>query len=88
MSALTLIFFTVVSLLVTTACVRLHPIAIDSDPNQERLERLQEKTEQENIEVFIAEHPNLDDDTRRELREGTISRNEALKRSQKTTPTK
>jgi hypothetical protein len=61
-----------------TACVAIKPVKIHSDPNQERLERTEEKVERDNIEAFIAEHPELDAKTKKELREGTVSRSEAL----------
>jgi hypothetical protein len=61
-----------------TACVAIKPVKIHSDPNQERLERTEEKVERDNIEAFIAEHPELDADMRKALREGTLSRAAAL----------
>ena len=61
-------------------CVEIRPMHINSDPNQEALERMEEKTEAQNVEAFIVDHPELDAGTKKELRDGTISRHEALER--------
>ncbi len=68
------------SVLCLAGCGSPRPIHINSDPNQEALERMEEKTEQNNIDAFLADHPDLDGETRKGLRDGTVSRHEALER--------
>ncbi len=67
----------VIVMLVLSACVKVAPIQINSDPNLERLERAQEDMEKDNVEAFIAEHPELDAETKKALRDGTMSRSAA-----------
>jgi hypothetical protein len=59
-------------------CVRINPINIDSDPNIEAQERREDKIDESNLEVFISEHPEFDDKTKQGLRDGTLTRREAL----------
>lgn len=72
--------FLPIIVLALSACGTIQPIHINSDPNQESLERLEDRTEQNNVDAFIADHPELDAETRKGLRDGTISRHEALER--------
>jgi hypothetical protein len=71
------------ALLLLPACVTIKPVQINSDPNQERLQRIEERTERDNVEAFIAEHPDLSVTMRKQLREGTLSRSEALEQLKK-----
>jgi hypothetical protein len=66
--------------LVLAACGPVRPIRVNSDPNQEALDRLHDQVERDDVEAFIAAHPELDARTKRELRDGTISRREAAER--------
>lgn len=63
------------------ACNNPRPIRINSDPNQEAMDRMHDKMEEDDIELFIRKHADLDDQTKRELRDGTISRSEAARRA-------
>jgi len=60
-------------------CGAPKPMRINSDPNQERQERVQDRVEGDNIDAFLSEHPELDAETKKALREGTMSRTDALK---------
>ena len=68
----TLSFLAVLSL---SGCITFSPkpVHINSDPNQEALERLEEKNAEDNLSAFIIDHPELDDRTKKDLRDGTIS---------------
>ena len=68
-------------------CISWKPATIySSDPNQAAQQRLQDKNDKSNVEAFIAAHPELDPLTKKELRDGTITPAEALKRLEKKDP--
>jgi len=73
------------AILAFAACVKFQakPVRIISDPNQERQEQVGNQMEEANIEVFITDHPELDEETKKELRNGTITRHAALERTKK-----
>ena len=76
--------FLLIIFLMCSGCTwSVKPIHVNSDPNEEFRERMREKTELDNIEAFIAEHPELDAPTKKALRNGTISRHEALEELKK-----
>lgn len=62
------------------SCGHPLPIRINSDPNQEALDRLHDQTEADDVEIFIHIHPELDAQTRRDLRDGTVSRRTVAER--------
>ncbi|MBV9080412.1 MAG: hypothetical protein JO102_04750 [Elusimicrobia bacterium] len=62
------------------SAVSFHPVTLNSDPNQETLQRWDDQAEEQRVSAFIADHPELDAQTKKELRDGTISRHEALER--------
>jgi hypothetical protein len=65
-------------------CVTWKPATIYStDPSHAAQQRLEDQTNKSNVEAFIAAHPELDAETKRELRDGTITPAEALKRLEK-----
>ncbi len=74
---------TTILLTLGPSCVQIKTPHIRSDPNQEHQERLEQKTEQSNVEPFISDHPELDEETKKELREGTITPHEAGRRLKK-----
>lgn len=58
-------------------CKMMKPVRIHSDPNQERQERMEEKVEQDNIQAFIINHPELTPEMKKALRDGSMTRHEA-----------
>lgn len=72
-------------LLGLSACTNIHIKAVraDSDPHLQDQERLREKIEETNTDVFIQEHPELDDQTKKDLRDGRISRKAAMEKIKK-----
>ena len=54
-----------------------------SDFNRDQERRREEMLDRDNAAAFIAAHPELDDETRKELRDGTITPHEALERLKK-----
>ena len=73
--------------LALAACgTTLRPIRINSDPNQEALDRMHDAQEADNVEAFIAAHPDLDTLSKRQLRDGTLSRSEAGQRLKQKRP--
>ncbi len=80
-------FLICAGLLGVAACVSFHPVQMDSDPNQLQQKQQDEKIDGANLEAFIAAHPELDSQTKKELRAGVIDRKEALRRHpEATTP--
>ena len=75
--------FPVLAVLALSGCITFSPkpVHINSDPNQESLERLEEKNAQDNLSAFIIDHPEFDDQTKKDLRDGTISRKDAIERA-------
>lgn len=73
--------FGVFSLLLT-ACLPIQPkaVRVDSDPNVQESERLHDKIEASDIDIFIGDHPDLDEKTKKDLRDGTISRHAAIEK--------
>lgn len=69
--------------LMLASCGHPQPIRIHSDPNQEALDRLHDKTETDDIEIFIRNHPELDAETKQALREGTVSRSAVAAREKR-----
>ena len=67
------------AMLLAAGCVTARAVHISSDPNQDALDRLEEKNESANVEAFIAQHPELSEGTRKALRDGTLSRHEVLR---------
>lgn len=64
-----------------TSCrVAVAPVRVDSDPKQESRAKTQDKVEADAIEAFITEHPDMDEQMKQDLRDGTISRHVALER--------
>lgn len=71
-----------ITILALTACVELKPrsVRVDSDPNVQNAENRREKIEESSIDAFISEHPGLDAQTKKDLKDGTISRPAALEK--------
>jgi hypothetical protein len=79
--------FFLLALLVGCSGVRWRPAQIHSeDPNRAQQQRIEETTAQANAEAFIAEHPELDEQTKKDLRDGTINPVEAQERMKKNPP--
>ena len=70
-------------LLVLTACADFRPVPIRTDPNEEAQARMEEQNAEAQMNAFIAAHPEFDAETRRQLRAGDISRQEALEKVRK-----
>jgi hypothetical protein len=70
-------------LLLLPACVDFHPVPIRTDPNEEAQARMEEQNAQAQMNAFIAAHPEFDAETRRQLRAGEISRQDAIEKSRK-----
>ena len=71
----------------SVGCVTWKPVDIpNSDPNLAAQQRAQKKQDEQNIEAFIAQHPELDDQTKTDLRAGTITIHEAMDRLHKQNP--
>ena len=70
-----------ISFFVFTSCgVSIKPVHLNSDPNEEFRDEMREQAEESDIEAFIATHPELDSETKKELRDGTLTRHAALER--------
>jgi hypothetical protein len=66
--------------LLAGGCAPFHPVPMNSDPATEAQMRMEQKNADADLEAFIADHPELDRQTKKELRAGTINRREALRR--------
>jgi hypothetical protein len=79
-------FYSVLGFLsLSPACVTWKPVDIaNSDPNLARQQTMDKRVETGNAQAFIVDHPELDENTKKELRDGTISTHEALERLKKT----
>jgi hypothetical protein len=55
-----------------------------NDPNQAKQEQSEEKINKSNNEDFIVAHPELDEKTKKELRDGTLNTAGALDRMKNT----
>ena len=51
-----------------------------SDPGLAAQQRAEAKTDSDNVQAFIVDHPELDAETKKELRSGDITVHEALER--------
>jgi hypothetical protein len=67
-------------LLAVAACAPFRPVPMNSDPNAEARERMEQRNDDASLEAFIAAHPALDSQTKKELRAGRINPREALRR--------
>jgi hypothetical protein len=73
-------------LLAGSGCVSWRPADIsNSDPNLAAQQRTERHVESDNVSVFISDHPELDAETKKELREGRITLHEARARLKRQT---
>jgi hypothetical protein len=80
MKTINLSLILMLSVLVTACRIEPKAMRVDTDPNEQDRQALREKQEIESIEAFIVEHPELDEQMKKDLRNGTISRKVALER--------
>jgi hypothetical protein len=64
-----------------SGCVGWQPVQIsNSDPNLAAQQRDERAFDADNVQAFIASHPDLDADTKKELRDGSLTVHEAQQR--------
>ncbi len=65
-------------------CVHWQAVQINSsDPNLAAQQQMDNKTDADNVKAFIINHPELDAETKKELRDGSLTIHEALERLKK-----
>jgi len=70
--------FSVLFALSLAACGGARPVVLRTDPNEEKQTQMEVDTEQSADEAFICQHPELDEKTKQELRNGTVSRRQVM----------
>jgi hypothetical protein len=71
-------------IMATSGCVAWRPVDIaHSDSALAQQQRTEQKVESDTVEVFIVDHPELDEQTKKDLRDGTVTIPVVLERMKK-----